>query len=124
MGCCLDIQECYEMTKKQLEILQHSLGLDEFGQGRMYRNHFCAGSDDEETCRELIALGFMTQHARTEMLPYFNCSVTEAGKKAVGDESPGPPKLTAGQRRYREFLNADSGLKFGEWLKMRRTVTS
>ena len=105
------------MTAKQLEILQHSLGLDKYGQGEMYRNHFCAGGEDEVICRELVALGYMVQHRTTEMLPYFNCSVTDAGKEAVKRESPKAPKLSRSQKRYREFLRADSDMKFGEWLR-------
>jgi hypothetical protein len=105
------------MTVRQLEILQHALGLDRYGRGRETRNHFCAGSADEPTCRELIALGFMQQHRTTEVFPYFNCSVTDEGKSAVRRESPKPPKLTRGQRRYRAFLRADCGYSFLEWLK-------
>lgn len=108
------------VNPKQLEILQHSLGLDKYGQGTMYRNHFCAGGSDEVVCRELIALGYMIQHRTTEMLPYFNCSVTDAGKEAVKRESPHPPKLTRSQKRYQEFLRADNGMKFGEYLKRSR----
>ena len=107
------------MTPRQLEILQHALGLDLYGQGEMYRNHFCAGSDDEPVCRELIALGYMQQHRTTEVFPYFNCSVTEAGKQAVKENSPKPRKLTRSQRRYRDWLRADCGVSFGQWLKYR-----
>ena len=105
------------MTARQLEILQHGLGVDRYGQGPQYRNHFCAGGDDEATCRELVALGYMQQHRTTDWLPYFNCSVTEAGKLAVAQESPKPPKLSRSQRRYREWLNGHTGRPFGEWLK-------
>jgi hypothetical protein len=112
------------MTKEQLHVLQHSLGLDEYGQGKMYRNHFCAGGEDEQKCRALVEMGYMHQHATTQMLPYFNCSVTEAGKEAVKRESPKPPKLTRGQKRYREFLNADSGLSFIEWLRGQREYSA
>jgi len=42
-----------QLSSKQLEILQHSLGVDQYGRGEMYRNHFCAGADDEPACREL-----------------------------------------------------------------------
>ena len=108
------------MTPRQLEILQHTLGPDQYGQGRMYRNHFCAGGVDESTCRELIALGYMEQHPTTEWLPYFNCSVTDAAKAAVKRESPNPPKISRGQKNYRAFLGADSGLKFAEWMKLER----
>jgi hypothetical protein len=106
------------MTEKQLQILQHSLGADKYGQGEMYRNHFCAGEDDETICRELVELGYMRVfHPNQSPLPYFNCSVTEEGKSAMLRESPQPPKFTRAQERYREFLNADSGVSFREWLR-------
>lgn len=108
-----------KITDRQLEILQHSLGVDEYGQGAMYRNFFCAGGDDEPTCRELVDMGLMRQHKTTETYPYFNCSVTDEGKKAVREQSPKPPKLSRSQKRYREFLNVDSDITFGEWLKMK-----
>lgn len=107
------------MTQEQLQILQHSLGVDQYGQGEQYRNHFCAGGSDENICRELVALGYMQQHRTTEMLPYFNCSVTEEGKRAMAAESPTPPKLTRSQKRYRRFINEDSGMSFREWLGRR-----
>ena len=81
------------MTPEQLHVLQHSLGVDQYAQGKMYRNHFCAGGKDEEICRELVDLGYMKQHATTNWLPYFNCSVTEAGKAAMLAESPKPRRL-------------------------------
>jgi hypothetical protein len=105
------------MTPKQLEILQHSLGVDEYGQGEQYRNHFCAGEDDADTCRELIAVGYMAQHETTPWLPYFNCFVTAKGVAAMRAASPAPPKLTRSQKRYRQFLKADTGESFSEWLK-------
>jgi hypothetical protein len=106
------------MTVRQLEILQHSLGVDQYGQGQMYRNHFCAGGGDEHTCRELVEMGYMATFTRS-YLPYYNCTVTEAGKAAMMAESPKPPKLTRSQKRYREFLDADTGRSFIEWLKDR-----
>ena len=109
------------MTKQQLQIIQHSLGVDEYGRiprgfDDYTRNYFCAGGDDETVCRELIAMGYMRQHQATALLPYFNCSVTEAGIRAMRSESPKPPKLSRSQQRYRRFLEADSGLSFREWL--------
>ncbi len=104
------------MTSKQLEVLQHSLGVDQYGRGEMYRNHFCAGGDDEEVCRELVTLGYMATFERS-FLPYYNCTVTPAGKAAMLAGSPKPPKLTRSQQRYRRFLRHDSGLSFREWLK-------
>lgn len=110
------------MTPEQLQILQHSLGCDQYGRskdvghGEYNRNHFCAGAADEPTCRELVALGYMETFERS-YLPYYNCTVTEAGKQAMRDNSPNPPALTRSQQRYRKFLDHDSGLRFGEWLK-------
>lgn len=113
------------MTQAQLHILQHSLGVDQLGQGKQYRNHFCAGGSDEAICRELVSLGYMrtwsnaNAEGRTEVFPYFNCSVTDAGKEAMRRESPEPPKLTRSQIRYRRFLSHDSGMSFGGWMKIK-----
>ncbi len=123
-----------EITARQLEILQHALGLNKHGRCAAHRdpricrdsfsdtlpghrNRFCAGPGDEPNCRELVALGFMVQHETTTWLPYFNCSVTELGRKAVRDTSPAPPKITRSQERYQRFLDADCGATFGEWLR-------
>jgi hypothetical protein len=106
------------MDQRQLEILQHALGADQYGRGGGHRNHFCAGGDDEETCKQLVAMGYMRVFApNASPLPYYNCTVTDAGKSAMLDASPKPPKLTRGQRRYRQYLAHDSGLSFREWLK-------
>jgi hypothetical protein len=32
------------------------------------------------------------------------------------EHSPKPPKLSRSQIRYREFLNADCGMTFKEWI--------
>ncbi len=109
------------MTKDQLQILQHSLGVDQFGRGKQYRNHFCAGGDDEPICRELVAMGFMETFTRSS-LPYYNCRVTDAGVAAMYAASPNPPKKTRSQARYLEWLDADADLPFGEWLRQRKDV--
>jgi hypothetical protein len=116
-----------QLTKEQLSILQHALGLDEFGQGRMYRNQFCAAGRDEDICRSLVELGLMRQHVSTEVFPYYNCTVTNEGKAAVIEQSPKPPKLTRSQKRYRHFLNwADaydgSFREYLEVLKQRKVL--
>lgn len=109
------------MTKEQLQILQHSLGLDQYGQGPITRNHFCAGGGDVQVCRSLVALGYMRVFAlNASPLPYYNCSVTDAGIAAVRRESPPAPKLSRSQRRYRDYLKADVDRSFGEWLKDQR----
>jgi hypothetical protein len=117
------------MTSRHLEILQHALGLNQYGRVRYYkdgreyygfmpnRNHFCAGAADEPDCRELVAVGLMKQHRTTEVFQDFNCSVTDAGKEAVRKESPAPPKLTRSQERYRAYLRADCFVNFREYLR-------
>lgn len=107
---------------RRLEILQHALGLDQFGQGRSYRNHFVtgSGSTDWADCVMLAADGLMTQH-RGNALAGGNdvFIVTPTGVEYVRENSPAPPVLSAAQKRYRAFLRDDSGMKFGEWLKAR-----
>lgn len=106
----------------KLHILQHSLGLDQYGEGRQYRNHFVTGpgSDDFNNCRALVADGLMTERAGNELSggdPVF--SVTRNGIDFVALNSPRrppEPKLTRSQRRYREFRRSDCGLTFAEWL--------
>lgn len=102
-----------------LEILQHALGVDQYGRGEQNRNHFCAGGDDVPNCAELVALGLMRSFRRT-YLPYFNCVVTELGKAEMLVSSPKPPKLSRSQQRYRAFLDADSGESFGEYIRRKR----
>lgn len=100
-----------------LHILQHALGLDRYGRGRSYRNHFCADGKDVDTCRDLVARGLMTEHPASEITggdPLF--TVTEAGRRYVCEHRLDPPKLTRSQRRYREFLAHDFGMSFREWL--------
>lgn len=114
------------MTKQQLQIVQHSLGVDQYGRGEQYRNFFCAGGKDEDVCRELIALGYMQQHPTSALSPYFNCSVTESGKAAMRAESPKPPRLTRGQQRYAEWLSMSDccpDLSFGDYLKRARRAS-
>lgn len=104
-----------KLTKNQLEILQHALGLDQYGQGWHWRNHFVG---DEEDCRPLVAMEYMIECPASELTggsPLFH--VTKQGIAAVAEQSPKPPKLTRAQLRYRAFLNADTGLSFGEYLK-------
>lgn len=109
------------MEKELLHILQHSLGLNKYGQGAQYRNHFVAGGDDVRKCRDLVALGYMRERNDNGLTGGDPCfSVTRNGIDAVGRESQKPPpepKLTRSQRRYRDYLDADCCESFGEWLK-------
>lgn len=106
----------------RLHILQHSLGLDQFGRGRQYRNYFVTGegSDDFPVCMALVEQGLMTRRPGTSITGWDDLfTVTSAGIKYVADNSPAPPKLTRSQQRYEDFLAEDGSLTFGEWLKVR-----
>jgi hypothetical protein len=110
-----------------LHILQHALGLDDYGQGSAYRNHFVASPSSAITwamCMAHVEAGRMVRHEPREMFGGEDCYcfvVTEPGRQYVREHSPRPPRvhLTRSQRRYREFLQSDSGLSFGEWLRAR-----
>ncbi|MBA3053612.1 MAG: hypothetical protein FP826_01445 [Sphingomonadales bacterium] len=103
-----------------LEILQHSLGVDCHGQGEMYRDHFVAGPghSDFEICLRAAANGLMTHYENPHIVGGHIFIVTDAGRDFVREKSPAALKLTRGQRRYRAFLNHDSGLNFNDWLKI------
>ncbi len=114
------------LSPKQLHILQHSLGVDDYGQGRQYRNHFVTGpeSDDFADCRALVEMEFMKDHGPQNLTGGMHTfTVTPAGVDAVAFQSPVPPpqpKLTRSQKRYRDYVDADSGLSFSEWLGITR----
>ncbi len=119
------------MTPKQLEILQHSLGVDYYGRGEQFRSHFVTSPDcaDGQLCQQLVALGFMVDRGpQGELTGGMNLYyVTQAGKVAMLQESPTAPpipKRTPGQVRYQEYLDADCGMPFGEWLKRRKLAVS
>lgn len=109
------------MTPAMLHILQHALGVDQYGLGEQYRNHYVGGA---EACRPLVELGYMV-----EMKPR-SCSggdvwfmVTKEGKKVVKDESAKPPKITRSQQRmmdYRDFSDAYD-CSFREFLQVQKT---
>ena len=111
------------MTPKQLEILQHSLGLDEYGRGTMYRNRFVTGegSKDHSDCLALVEDGFMQRRANVALFGGADIfTVTEAGKKAAIENSPAPPKISAGQQRYLDWLAADCSMSFINWLRWKQ----
>lgn len=105
-----------------LHILQHSLGVDQYGRGEPYRNHFCTGegSVDHPICNDLVERGLML--VRRNVAVYGGDDVffvTDEGRAWMLANSPQPPKLTRSQKRYRDYCDADSGLSFGEWLRVR-----
>jgi hypothetical protein len=108
----------------KLEILLHSLGLNEYGEGRQSRNHFVTdeSSPDYEMCQKLVADGLMTKRPGSALSggsPIF--LVTQAGIDFVSLNSPTRPKVTRGKQRYLDFLAADGGMSFREWLGIKPT---
>ncbi|AHF89536.1 hypothetical protein OPIT5_03990 [Opitutaceae bacterium TAV5] len=107
------------LSPKQLHILQHSLGVDKYGQGTQYRNRFVTGpgSDDFADCRALADAGLMIDHGAREIYGGdHGFSVTQAGIDAVALQSPKPPKRSRSAERYQQFLRQDTGESFRTWL--------
>lgn len=106
----------------QLRILQHSLGVGDFGDKPSHRNHFVTGegSKDFACCQTLVAAGLMTRREPTALTGGDYCYlVTKAGVSFVAEHSPQrppEPKLTRSQKNYRRWLEADCGLSFAEWM--------
>lgn len=123
------------MNAKHLHILQHSLGCDSFGQYRThgrphvdegdgcfgyYRNRFVTDPecDDGKLCVELVALGLMKDHGAQSIAGGMHCyTVTREGVAAMKQHSPKPPKVSRSRARYHQFLHADLGCTFAEYLK-------
>lgn len=108
------------MSPDQLHILQHSLGLDQYGQGSSYRNHFVTGegSTDYADCMALVDRGYMTRRLGNALSGGGDVfTVTELGRDAVRNHSLKPPQITRAQQRYRDFLAYDGSMSFGEYLR-------
>ena len=103
----------------KLHILQHALGVGDFGDERSYRNHYCTGpgGNSYECCVELVASGLMTRRAGSAITGGDDVFyVTATGRTYVTQHSPARPKLTRSQANYEAFLSADCGYSFREWL--------
>jgi len=122
------------MNPRHLSILQHTLGLDQYGQppkGRRpcsdddfpncYRNNYCTGTEgsDFPILREIVAAGMMTDAGSKEVLGGMHVfHATQAGYEAVREHSPRPPKQTKARRRWQHFRDVREawGLTFKEYL--------
>lgn len=108
------------LSPKQLHILQHALGLDQYGRGSFYRNHFVTGegSKDHADCMALVALGFMTTRRGSSLSGGDDVfRVTDEGRAAIIANSPAPPKISRARQRYLDWLKADCSMSFIDWLK-------
>lgn len=108
-----------------LGILQHTLGLDEFGEGRKYRNHFVSGngSEDDLKCREAVRLGLMKSITEniSEVMRGQGSSVykvTRDGENYISEHSKKKPKVSKSKQRYKRFLEyGDMFDSFRDFLK-------
>lgn len=104
----------------ELQILRHALGVGDGGLERSYRNRFVTGEGgaDHRHCMALVERGFMFQRAGNAITGGDDLfTVTAAGRAAVKEHTPPPPKLTRSQQRYQQFLSYDGGVTFGEYLR-------
>ncbi len=104
----------------ELLILRHALGMGDDGRKPAYRNHFVTGegSKDYAKCLALVDAGHMRRFPPGQLTGGDELfQVTEAGRIAA--KPPAPEKTTRSKRRYAAFLDADSGLSFGDWVRRR-----
>ena len=109
-----------DAAARKLHILQHALGVDQYGQGKQYRSHFVTGaeSDDHPDCMALFETGLMKRRANVQMYGGMDAFfVTDEGRAFVAANSPRPPKLTRSQRRYQDWLDADCSLSFIDYCR-------
>lgn len=96
-----------------LSILQHTMGLDQYGRGAKYRNHFvsCKGHHDQPEIDEMVSEGLMAQTngihpALLGGEDSYCFHVTASGERFIEKNSPKPPRLTKAQQRgerWREY---------------------
>lgn len=113
-----------EITPAQAHILQHALGLPTRPDPPAYRNRYVVGPDCDgfADCRALVEAGLMIDHGPRRIFDGMHCfAATQAGERIAREAwQAAQPRLTRAQRRYRQWLDADSGLTFGEWLRADR----
>lgn len=111
------------LTLAQRQIIQHTIGVDEYGREFHKRNFFGTESTcaDGKICEQLVAAGLMKWHGKSAMCDNEDqYTVTADGRRFFFSSCPTIPKTkkkTAAQKRYQEFLDADSGVPFFEWIK-------
>lgn len=104
-----------EATKYQIGLMQHALGINERHR-EPYRNYFLAssGHSDSADLESLVSAGLMTSRAAPSFCADGDVvyHVTDAGREMAIAALPAPKKHT----RYEEYLAADYGHSFAEWL--------
>lgn len=84
-----------KLTPEELHILQHALGLDQYGQGTWYRNHYVTPdgpSPARDRLKHMESLGLVWCYSLALLrADDTGWSVTELGKQVVREQSPPPP---------------------------------
>lgn len=107
-----------DVSQQQLDLLWHTLGLSASDRDRrtVNRNHFLTtpGCNDALQLDGLVAAGLMSCGKPPAFCPQDEVvyRATTAGEHFAVTSLPPLPKRT----RYDDFLDADSGLEFHEWL--------
>lgn len=121
----------FSIPRQQLNVLRHAIGVDDNGNDRYpharsmdeRRNRFVTdpAGEDGQNCQRNVEQGWMADHGAQKMMGGMHYyTVTDEGHAIVRLHAPLKKKLTAAQERYRAWLRADCGLRFGEWLKLKR----
>ncbi len=113
-----------DMTDKLLHILQHSLGVGEYGDKPNHRNYFVTGkgSDDFDNCMKLVDQGLMQLRPMNKSLTGGDdCFVvTPKGVDYVALNSPTRPKLSRSKQRYQDYRRSEYNGSFAEYLGVAR----
>lgn len=108
-----------QVTQQQAELMQHALGIHENNRVSN-RNYFLASGRDVESWAVLVDAGFSTgQPAPSWVGGGTVFTVTEAGMAIALAMLP-PPKKVKRNNHYPQYLNADCGDTFSEFLLGRR----
>ena len=117
------------LTPLQLQILQHALGADQYGCGGGHRNDYMvhACELDGLECQRMCDAGLMRNCGVVRWCDNETCfRVTDAGRAAMLNASPKPPKLSRAKRRYQTWLDrglGECGVSFGEYVRREKEFT-
>lgn len=97
----------HDLSREELHLLRHSLGLDDTGRGKQYRNYFVTGPGgaDFAKLKELEARGMVTDHGPRELTGGMHTfCVTPAGVLIAATPDP-LTREKRGRRVYRYWLS-------------------
>lgn len=99
--------ETAPLSKEDLHILRHSLGLDDTGRGKQYRNSYVLGPEcpDFAKLKDLESRGLMTDHGPRKIFGGMHgFTVTPEGRAIAATPDPLTRK-ERGRRVYRYWLS-------------------